>query len=305
MSFANVATLRQTLVDWALYAEELFKSGTTAAQATARKIFSEGRNAYTSPSGQKYSWCGDFATYILSFAGADQKLQNRTSVRGVWTPGVNISMLIARARELGAYRANVGLVEPGDPVIIDRPNGGHIDIAIAKAVGTSVDVIGGNIADRVARATRQSAEIICVFDAVQLTSKCVRGPSFTNALDGLTGLPVIPQTYDAKPALALPMPSLGKPELYPGYPIPTIDDLTAILAPGVVDVPTLPPIPGLPPELGSVVDLATQLANTLGVPAMFAPTDLPSVVPPQWAPVLAFLSPLLLRTRFDNGGEDD
>lgn len=83
-----------------------------------------------------YSWCGDFPTYCLQYAGiADGSLQNRVSINGVWRPGENISMLCAGARQVGMLYAGPAAlaffrsgIRAGDILVIQRPAGDHVGI---------------------------------------------------------------------------------------------------------------------------------------------------------------------------------
>lgn len=100
---------------------------------------------------RKYAWCGDFVTYVLQLAGvADKAALNRVSVNGVWKPGMNISMLLTRARTLGAcYEGSQAYQRlqanrPGDIVIINNPNGGHVGVLASVIDGTTFSTWDGN-----------------------------------------------------------------------------------------------------------------------------------------------------------------
>jgi hypothetical protein len=97
-------------------------------------VITEGRNDWTSPSGERkiYSWCGDFVTWVLMTAGlSDGSVLNRAALNnGVWQPGYNITRLLFWARDHDAlYQKDFRqFLKPGDPVVINRPRGGHICI---------------------------------------------------------------------------------------------------------------------------------------------------------------------------------
>lgn len=83
---------------------------------------------------RKYSWCGDFVTYVLERAKATtlRQFMNRISINGKWQVGKNISMLVEGARSVGAARAGRDAYTTavagarGWIAVLDVANGGHV-----------------------------------------------------------------------------------------------------------------------------------------------------------------------------------
>lgn len=98
-------------------------------------VMTEGRKDWTAPDGsvKRYAWCGDFVTYIMMANHCETpECLNRVATRGSWAPGRNISMLIECARSVDrayygkdAY-ARAMMNVPGDILVLDVPNGGHV-----------------------------------------------------------------------------------------------------------------------------------------------------------------------------------
>lgn len=92
-----------------------------------------------------YSWCGDYASYVLMLAGCrDGSALNRVAVRGSWKPGWNIEMLVDWAKAHGQWRKDsVDYAQQGCYVVLHRPNGDHIGLIEGVSI-SHIDTIDGN-----------------------------------------------------------------------------------------------------------------------------------------------------------------
>lgn len=107
----------------------------------------EGRSAFP-----KYSWCGDFCTYVLERGGImDGNLLNRVSINGVWQIGRNISMLVEGARARNMLFAGRDAIDhfrtcavAGDIIGISRPNGDHVGVFASRESDASYYTWDGN-----------------------------------------------------------------------------------------------------------------------------------------------------------------
>lgn len=113
----------------------------------------EGRKNWTQD-GQtrKYSWCGDFVTYVLMKCGATNGHGlNRVEINGTWQIGRNIDMLISAARDAGrAYSGKQALnrlLDPscaGDVIVRAAAGGGHVGILLQSLTGELYETADGN-----------------------------------------------------------------------------------------------------------------------------------------------------------------
>lgn len=136
------------------YANQLASQHISNQSGRPYNLITEGRRDWKdAKTGElrKYAWCGDFVTYVLELAGVtDHEALNRVSINGVWKPGMNISMLVARARSLGAcYEGSQAYQRlqqnrPGDVVVINNPNGGHVGILSGVIDGSTFMTWDGN-----------------------------------------------------------------------------------------------------------------------------------------------------------------
>jgi hypothetical protein len=80
-----------------------------------------------------YGWCGDAVTWSLMHAGVrDGSILNRTELNGHWQPGDNLSRIYRWAQASGSIieRSRFDEVQPGDLILVEAPQGGHIGMFI-------------------------------------------------------------------------------------------------------------------------------------------------------------------------------
>jgi len=114
----------------------------------------EGRPRGVGLDGTGYSWCGDFASYVLMTCGLyDPNMINRVRVRGKWYPGMNIAMIDWGSDYYGAKRAGDDALRliasctgdaGGHVVVMVRDDGGHIGFIDQSVNNTTYWSLDGN-----------------------------------------------------------------------------------------------------------------------------------------------------------------
>lgn len=132
----------------------------------------EGRSLLT-VGDKRYSWCGDFITYVLMMAGARERCcLNRKATNGTWRIGHNINMLLQCARQVGASYEGTAAYKRlaanriGDVVLLDSPGGGHVGFSAGMATSTVFTTWDGNWAGSTHITIRNvgAVKIAAVFD---------------------------------------------------------------------------------------------------------------------------------------------
>lgn len=118
----------------------------------------EGRTDWSDAQGgtRRYSWCGDFVTYVLMMAGiVDGEFLNRAALRGGnWRIGENISMLLQRGRQLGVAlegpaalsyaQSRTSEAMGADVYIMQAPAGGHVGLIAVAQTPNAIWTYDGN-----------------------------------------------------------------------------------------------------------------------------------------------------------------
>lgn len=114
----------------------------------------EGRPSGVGKPATGYSWCGEFASYVLMMSGLyDPNMINRTRVRGAWYPGMNIAMLDWGSDYYGAKLVGndaLRLVASctgdngGHVVVMVREGGGHVGFLDQSIDNTTYWSLDGN-----------------------------------------------------------------------------------------------------------------------------------------------------------------
>lgn len=114
----------------------------------------EGRTDWQKPDGSvgRYSWCGDFVTYVYFICGATNGAGlNRVALNGEWQIGRNIDMLVSAARAYDGYYEGKAALErilnpeaAGDVVIREAAGGGHVGILLRSLSATLYETADGN-----------------------------------------------------------------------------------------------------------------------------------------------------------------
>jgi hypothetical protein len=122
-----------------------------------------------------YAWCGDFATFVLDKAGVrDGEALNRVSINGKWVPGDNLARLQRWAASHAAWSGVLKTAQPGDLLIMARPNGNHIGYVIQLNPLITLDGNGWNAEVHVTTRTPDEP-VLGVIDTQQLLTAISTG----------------------------------------------------------------------------------------------------------------------------------
>jgi len=129
-----------------------------------------------------YGWCGDAASFALMSIGyTDPTAINRVATRGKWTPGANLTSILAAAQARGAIISNTGPLPGGTLFIKKAAAGNHIGVVSAdtdasSATFTSLDGNGWGY-KYTSTANRKRSDLLYAIDPVILTGLQAPNPT--------------------------------------------------------------------------------------------------------------------------------